>query len=337
MPGGDVPVLRCRGRVRAGGGARSGMTTRSAGPVAGAGPVAPSLVRRGRRPGRRWRSPARGLHHAPGHPALDAWQQVLPASAAFSHLTAARLHGWWLPQLPDALPVLVDQPESEHRTRLPGIRVTRTTGPVPTTELDGLRVTTAPQTLLACARDLALLDVVVLVDSALRAGCRPEDVRAVCLPRRRGVVVLRQALALADPRSESPWETLLRVMHVVLGAPVVPQHVVRDDTGRFVARGDLWLEGTTTLHEYDGAVHREPAQHEADLRRLRSLTAAGWTRRGYTSADLRDRAASVARDVDAALGRAHDPARTRRWLALLAPSTLTPTGRARLTRRLTRH
>lgn len=259
---------------------------------------------------------------------------MLPPSAAFSHLTAAGLHGWWLPQLPDGLPVLVDQAEHDHRTRLPGIRVTRTAGPVPSTDVDGLRVATAEQTLLACSRDLALLDVIVLVDAALRAGCSVDAVLDACRPGRRGVVVLRQALALADPRSESPWETVLRVMHVLLGAQVVPQHVVRDDSGVFVARGDLWLTGTTTLHEYDGAVHREPGRHTADLRRARALTAAGWTRRGYTAADLRDRPVGVARDVDAALGREHDPARVRPWLTLLAGSTFTPSGRARLTRRL---
>jgi len=293
-------------------------------------------VRRGRRPGRRWVPAARGLHHRPEVTALHAWQQVLPASAAFSHLTAAGLHDWWLPPLPPELPVLVDQAELDPRTRLPGVRVTRTAGPVPVVDVDGLRVASAPQVLLACARDVGLLDLVVLLDSALRSGCAADDVRAVCTPRRRGVVALRAALELADPRSESPWETVLRVMHVTLGAVVVPQHPVHDPSGSPVARGDLWLEGTTTLHEYDGAVHREVAQHTADLRRDRALTSAGWTRRGYVAADLRDRPVAVLRDIDETLGRDHDPTRIRPWLALLATSTFTPAGRARLTRRLTR-
>lgn len=213
--------------------------------------------------------------------------------------------------------------------------MTRTAGPVPWTEVDGLRVADAPTTLLACARDVSLLDLVVLVDSALRSGCPVEDVRAACVPRRRGVVALRAALDLADPRSESPWETILRVMHVTLGASVVPQHPVRDAAGGCVARADLWLEGTTTIHEYDGAVHRGADQHVSDLRRDRALTAAGWTRRGYAAADLRDRPVSVLRDIDDALGRSHDPARIRPWLQLLAPSTVTAAGRTRLLRRLT--
>ena len=64
--------------------------------------------------------------------------------------------------------------------------------------------------------------------------------------------MLRRALALSDGRSESPWESLRRVLHVVCGVPVEPQFVLLDDHGVFVARGDLRISGTTTLHEYDG-------------------------------------------------------------------------------------
>lgn len=113
--------------------------------------VAPNggRVHRGRRPSKGWVPVARGLQHAPGATALLAWQQVLPDSTAFSHLTAAAMHGWWLPQIPSEPPVLVDQAESDHRTRLAGIRVTRTAGPVPACDRDGLRVATPAHTLLA--------------------------------------------------------------------------------------------------------------------------------------------------------------------------------------------
>lgn len=271
---------------------------------------------------------------APGP--LHSWLTVLPPSAAFSHLTAAGLHGWWLPRLPPGIPAIVDQGSGDHRTRRPGIRVTRTTPPTRTVRVDGLPVTDAATTLLTCARDLALLDLVVVVDCALRSSCTPEEVRDVCVPRRRGVVMLRRALELADARSESPWESVLRVMHVALEAPVVPQHEVRDATGAFVARADLWLSGTRTIHEYDGAVHRDAAQHAADLRRDRALTSAGWTRRGYSAGDVCERPLDMLREIDAALDRRHRPERLRPWLTLLTDSTLTPTGRARLSRRLTR-
>ncbi len=36
---------------------------------------------------------------------LRAWLLVLPAGAAFTHVTAARLLGWRLPRLPEPVPV----------------------------------------------------------------------------------------------------------------------------------------------------------------------------------------------------------------------------------------
>lgn len=290
----------------------------------------------GSRPGRGWVRVAHGLHRRTACDDLTAWSAILPASAAFSHLTAAALHGWWLPQLPVGVPVLVDQPRSESRSRRAGIRVSRTARPVPARTLDGLRVADPAHALLACARDLAVLDLVVLVDSALRAKCTREEIAAAAVDRRHGSPRLRRALELADGRSESPWETALRVLHVVVGAAVVPQHVVRAGDGTFVARADLRLDGTKVIHEYDGAVHRTQQAHADDLRRDRALTAAGWTRRGYVAADLCRNPATVLRDIDATLGRAHRPERIRPWLTLLRESTFTPTGRARLLDRLTR-
>lgn len=293
-----------------------------------------SAVRLGRSPGRGWRRVTRGVHVRDVEQERG-WTRILPDSAVISHLSAASMHGWWLPQLPAGLPLLVDQAEHHARCRRPGIRVTRTAGVVERVELDGLPVASPASTLLACARDLALLDLVVLVDAALRSGCSADAIRTACAPRRRGAPALRAALELADARSESPGETLLRVLHVVAGADVMPQHGVVGPSGQRIARGDLWLTGTTTLHEYDGAVHRSADQHRADVRRDRALTAAGWTRRGYVAADLRERPSEILRDIDAALERPHDPARLRRWLTLWRPSCATPEGRARLLHRLT--
>ncbi|ADG75697.1 conserved hypothetical protein [Cellulomonas flavigena DSM 20109] len=214
------------------------------------------------------------------------------------------------------------------------IRVTRTVDDVPAAVLDGLRVAAPAATLLACARDLGLLDMVVLVDSALRTGCTAEEIARTAAPYRSGAPLLRRALELADGRSESPWETLLRVLHVSVGVQVVPQHTVRTTDGTFVARGDLWLPSTRVLHEYDGGVHRSSRVHTNDLRRDRALTAAGWTRRGYVAADLCREPVAVLRDIDDALGRPHRPEGVRPWIRLLSGSTLTESGRARLRGRL---
>src|SRR5512139_2494870 len=90
---------------------------------------------------------------------LHAWQEILPASGSFTHLTAAEAHGLWLPPLPDGLPVMVALPKTEARPKRPELRVLRS-APVEVVTVDGLRLASVPETLLACARDLGLLDLV---------------------------------------------------------------------------------------------------------------------------------------------------------------------------------
>jgi hypothetical protein len=202
-------------------------------------------------------------------------------------------------------------------------------------EIDGLRVDRPAHALLACARELGLLDVVVLLDSALHhGGCSVTDLAEVAEHRRRGAPRLRAALALADGRSESPWETLLRVLHVCCDIDVVPQYALHDDDGAFLGRADLWLRGTNALHEYDGGHHLSQPQQRRDLRRARRLSNDEWVRRGYTSNDLLQQAVTILRDADLSLGREHRPSRIRAWHALLKESLFTATGQQRLRRRL---
>ena len=48
---------------------------------------------------------------------LVAWSQLLPPSGCLTHLTAAALHGLWLPPLPDELPVFVSVAKRESRPK----------------------------------------------------------------------------------------------------------------------------------------------------------------------------------------------------------------------------
>jgi len=135
---------------------------------------------------------------------LHAWQQVLRPGACFTHLSSAIVRSWWLPALPDGLPVWIAQDKRHNHTRRRGARVRRL-GAAPDTEtIEGVRLATAAETLLACAGDLATLDLVVLIDSALQVGdVTLEALRALAGTRRRAALRLRAALALADGRSES--------------------------------------------------------------------------------------------------------------------------------------
>jgi hypothetical protein len=93
-------------------------------------------------------------------------------------------------------------------------------------------VTTAAETLLAAARDLGVLDLVILGDSALRLEhCTTTELRIVAAQHRRGAPLLRQVIGLLDARSESPWESVMRVLHVGAEVPVDPQFEIFDDRG----------------------------------------------------------------------------------------------------------
>jgi len=298
-----------------------------------------SLATGGPSPGRGWLVVTRGAHRSvdavdPWTSSLRAWQLALPGSAVFTHLTAARVRGWWLPPLPDDLPVFAAIPVDENRPRRRGLVVLRPKTTPESFLVKGVRCASAPEIILACARDLEILDLVVVIDSALHAGdCTVAELQLLAVTRRRGAPRLRLALTLCDTRPESAWETLLRILHVACEIRVEPQHEVFDETGLFVARGDLWLVGTKTLHEYDGGEHLKRKRQRKDLKRARRVGTMNWVRRGYTSEDVLHQATSILRDADQAVGRAHEPSRVRAWHQLLR-SLFSPAGTARLRRRL---
>ena len=281
---------------------------------------------------------AQGLHVRTDRPLtlverLRALQAVLPPSAVFTHLTAAAVRGWWLPP-PVPQPVFVAVPLGARYPERAGIRAARLTTMPPVEWVAGLPLAPAAETLLALARDLAPLDLVPLADSAVRQrSCTVADLSTVSTGRRNGAPALRAVLPLLDARAESPWESVLRVLHQAAEIAVVPQHVLRDEQGGFVARADLWLTGTRRIHEYDGEVHRELGQHRRDLDRDRRLVELGWQRCGYTAAEVLSGGARIIASADAVLGRPWAGRRLRAWRGLVAASVHTPDGRARLVAR----
>lgn len=296
----------------------------------------------GRHPGVRWVPVTRGAHRSTDagdtfRATALAWQAVLPPEACFTHVTGARLLGLWLPPLPSRPTTVVQLPASSAPVRRPGLRASRTAEITSPVEVAGLRVAPVGEILLSLCRDLGDLDALMAVDASLHLRLTStQELHEVAAARRRGAPRLRRLLQLADGRSESPWETVLRVFHRAVGAPVTPQVEVFDGDGAFIARGDLRLDGTRVLHEYDGDRHLEVARQRHDLRRARRLEAAGWVRRGYTASDLLHRPHEVLGDIDRSLGRTHDLDRLVAWAALVHASTLTRSGRARVWPLLTR-
>lgn len=260
---------------------------------------------------------------------LLAWQLLMTNHGCFTALTSAIVRSWWLPTIPHGMPVFMAMGVDDPRPMRRGVRTSRHEFAIEFDVIDGVRCASIPETLLACARWLCVVDLVVLVDCVLhRHECSAAEIRAVIRPRRPGASRLLKALSLADERSESPYETLLRLLHVSCGVEVEPQYELRDHEGEVFGRADLWLVGTDAVHEFDGDEHERAARRVKDRRRDRRIDRAGKVRRGYTAGDLLQRSVTVLEDIDRALGRPHDPARIRPWHDELRRSLFTAAGRA---------
>jgi hypothetical protein len=262
--------------------------------------------------------------------------KVLPRDSGFGHLTSAALRGWWLPNRLDGVPVLFGSTTSKVHVQRPGVYVRRSRFTV-VEDVDGLPLVTPAETLLELSQDLSLVDLVPMVDCALASGTCELDLLSAARPGARGAVVLRRAVALADPRSESWWESVLRLMHVVtdLGPVECQVDIWADDL--FVARADLHLTGTRRYPECDGGEHRTKERHERDLVRDKALQRMQVERYGYTTREIECQPDLVIRDAETARGVRHSTARVHRWRRLATRSTLSGHGRARLLARLARY
>lgn len=282
-----------------------------------------------------WQRVSRGLYLPDALAAdpvsrLRAWQLALPDTSAFTHLTAAELCGWWRPAEVDH-PVFAAAWSTNTRVHRPGLVVSRHRPALPVQVVRGVRVTAPAETMLALARDLCLLDLVVLGDSALQLNqVTIDELERAAAQRRRGAPRLRETIPLLDGRSESAWESILRMLHWTAEVPVEPQHEIRDRSGRAVAWGDLRVSGTRRLHEYDGEGHRKEDQYRRDRRRERLLVDLEWQRVGFVASQVLYEAGDIIAGLDRLLGRTWDPRRLNRWHQLLDESMLQPPGLARV-------
>ena len=169
-------------------------------------------------------------------------------------------------------------------------------------------MTTPVRTCWDLARWVELVEAVVLVDQLV--ACRAvtlAGLRDYALSRAgdRGWRLALRAADLADPGSESPPETRLRVRLVLAGLPrPETQYVVRD-RGRFVARVDLAWPAARVAIEYDGLWHGDPTQFHHDRRRLNRLLGTGWLVLHVTAQRLREDLPGLIRELRTALRRPH--------------------------------
>jgi hypothetical protein len=226
----------------------------------------------------------------------------LPSPAAFSGLTAAWIHG--LDVADGSEPIEVTLGRQSGASGRVGILIRRAElGVGDVVETGGLRTTSVQRTLFDLGQRLSLTEAVVAMDSALRCGLVTlEEMAAWSLARRgrKGVKRLRRLIALADPESESPMETRLRLVIVLAGLPrPESQAALEDDQGRFLGRVDLFYPHKRLAIEYDGATHRDTITE--DNRRQNGLLSAGFKLLRFSSPDVLKKPEFVVTSVRTAL------------------------------------
>jgi hypothetical protein len=165
----------------------------------------------------------------------------LPTTAAFSGQTAAWLHGI---DMNPCDPIEVTVPPGSGVSGRSGLLVRRAALPDrDVVGVRGWRATTINRTLTDLCSHLSMTEAVVVVDSALHA--RIADLAmlkrySAASSRCVRLAKSRRAIRLAEPASESPMESRLRMLLVLGGLPRPQAQVsLTDRKGRFLGRPDL--------------------------------------------------------------------------------------------------
>lgn len=120
-----------------------------------------------------------------------------------------------------------------------------------------LPCTTLARTAVDLARSRDADEAIVVLDRVMRLGVSRPELLAV-LERHRGWPGVRQAerlIAFADPRAESPAESVARLILAELGFPPPDLQVdLFDARGLWIARVDMVFQGQRTVIEIDGKV-----------------------------------------------------------------------------------
>lgn len=270
----------------------------------GADAVARGLLTRKQLRSSAWQRPLRGVYADAALPPgtrlqVQAAALLLPIGAAFCGRTAAWVLGVGTAVAPDD-PVEVAVPVPGRWGPVAGLVVRRVALPPEDVVVHRrVRCTSPLRTALDVARSGTAEETVPVLDPLLGCtGLLTSDLLAAAVPG-AGPEALA-AICWADRRAESPPESLVRVQLRRRGLVAVPQFVVRDARGGFVARVDLAFPAQRVAVEYDGAWHAEHGQFARDRQRLNRLLAAGWRVVYLTAADLR-RPDAVAAQVAIAL------------------------------------
>ncbi|HET9872943.1 MAG TPA: hypothetical protein VFP89_10155 [Propionibacteriaceae bacterium] len=222
--------------------------------------------------------------------------QTAPGSVV-SHLSAAVMHG--LPVLGGDLGrVRMTRAASGGRSRGNIHLYTAALRAEEVVVIGGIPTTSLARTVVDIGRTVGFDGAVVVGDAARRTGLAVADLMdgLVAAAGRPGVARARRVCAFLDDRSESPGESLSRVLLHDGGLPPSSlQHRVLDPSGRLIGRADFCWEEQRTLGEFDGRVKYgrllkpgETAQDVIYREKLRedAMRDLGWQVVRWTWADL---------------------------------------------------
>jgi hypothetical protein len=259
-----------------------------------------------------WQRTSQG-HYVPACVDLDRAEQRI-ASASVRLPPAGALGGWAAARRLGVLEC--DGRGIDGRTPLPvplccGVReIRRVPGvevwadPLPAGDVRvvrGVRVTGSTRTCFdGMRRATDLREAVAFADLMLHAGIvSPACLRGYVGAHAgwRGVRQARRAVDLADPMARNRWETRLRLIWLLDAGLPPPQcnPPVFDLQGSLLGYPDLLDPEAGTVAEYDGAGHREPAQHHRDNVREERFEDHGLVVTRATTLDQRGRRALAER------------------------------------------
>jgi hypothetical protein len=219
----------------------------------------------------------------------------MPPGAAFSHRTAAILHGMPLPRTAETrLDVTVPTPARATRRR--GTRGHSAVLQAADVEVvAGLPVTTVERTWCDLAGILELPDLVAVADLLLWHEAPRSTTAALAAsieayPSRTGRPILRRALTLSSDHSRSRPESIVRVG---LALSSLPTPEANYEVFLPIARRTVYLDLAYPKYklelEYHGDQHRHDVrQWRNDVRRGNDIGDAGWQTLQFTGDDLAD-------------------------------------------------
>lgn len=203
--------------------------------------------------------------------------------------TAAAIHGFDTEQ-PVDLHVL--EPVGSRVRSCDGLVVHRRDG-APLTIVQERLVTTASWTAIEVARTLRRPRALATLDAALRSGtCVRSDLWRAALDQagRRGIVAVRNLIALANGRAESPMESEARLIMIDGGLPMPElQYEVIVGNGQVRRLDFAWPEQQLAV-EYDSVDwHGSSDALQKDRRRTAALMDVGWSVIAIVFEDVRYR------------------------------------------------